>query len=249
MIHSTASFLGIAALYLAALVLILTGQRSWMRFMLVLGTLLNALFLVKHSVLCGVFIGNSLLDPVFFLPFAVSLILAVIAGPQFDEKPPFFCAVLLLLAMVLFAVSYPKGIIPPAANKSGSSPFLFFLTENIAYAFFGLAGAMSLCSVDNEKRIRLFRKLTILGFIIFSIAQVVGAYWSFIGWGHPFMWGARHLSSAAVWLFFAALIHMRFLGRFTIPERWMNVIGGFIAMFVVYSHLVMEMGIHRIGVK
>ncbi len=249
MIHSTVSFLLVAACHLTALGFLVSHRYRPARLFIFAGALFNGHFLIQHSLLCGVFIGNALLDPVFFLPFAASLILGVSLEMHAAAKEAMAGALLLLTAMAVFAIFYPKGIIPPAANKSGPFPFLFFLTENIAYAFFGLVGAMSLCSRDEGRSNRLFRRMIIMGFISFSIAQVVGACWSFIGWGHPFMWGARHLSSAAVWLFFAALIHMRFLGRFTIPERWMNVIGGFLSMFVVYSHLVMEMGIQRIGVK
>jgi hypothetical protein len=61
------------------------------------------------------------------------------------------------------------------------------------------------------------------------------------------MWGSRHLSSAAVWLFYGALIHMRLLSSFVIPERWLAVFGGSLAVYIAYSHLVFEMGIQRIG--
>jgi len=43
-----------------------------------------------------------------------------------------------------------------------------------------------------------------------SAAQVVGAYWAYLGWATPLHWSARHLQSASLWCFYAALLHLRY---------------------------------------
>ncbi len=247
MTHSTPFFLILVFLYAAACLLYWGGWFRMGRGFLVAAALLNAFFLIHHSVITGVFIGNALLDPPFFIPFAIAVILIIIPVPKDMTVRAMGLALVFLISIVLFAAYYPKGIIPPAPNKSGIWSFLFFLTENCAYALFGLSGILVVLSGSGKGMGRTVRRLVIIGFISFSIAQVVGAYWSFLGWGHPFMWGSRHISSASVWLIYAALIHMRFLNSFIIPERWLTAAGGAFSMYIVYSHLVFEMGIHRVG--
>jgi len=237
----------IAVVYAAALLGCLTDRGRVCTVFLSLGALLNAVFLVHHSAFTGVFIWNSLVDPAFFLPFTVVLAILFIAaklGKPCREMSP---AILFLLATTVFAAWYPKGIVPPAGNKTGTWPFLFFVFENAAYGLFGLSGALALSFSKEEVRWKTLRRTIVTGFVFYSIAQVVGALWSFQGWGHPFMWGSRHLSSAAVWLFYGALIHMRLLSSFVIRERWLAIAGGCLAVYIAYSHLMYEMGLQRIG--
>lgn len=215
--------------------------------LLAMGILLNSAFLIHHSVITGVFIANALVDPVFFIPFMIALVLMILLNRSGLPPGTMIGAFLLLIAAALFAAFYPKGIIPPAPNKSGIWAFLFFISENCAYALFGLSAAVLISSADHDRMVAIVRRLVILGFLLFSLAQVTGALWAFLGWGHPFMWGGRHLSSAAVWLFYIALIHLRYLPARGNRERRLTLAGGLLALFIVYSHLVLEMGIHRIG--
>jgi ABC-type transport system involved in cytochrome c biogenesis permease subunit len=247
MIHTPWFFGLIAILYAAALLFCLMGRSRGCTIFLSLGALLNAAFLVHHSLFTGVFISNALVDSVFFKPFTIVLAILYLSVKTEGSRRGVGSGILFLLAATVFAVFYPKGIIPPAANKTGVCPFLFSVFENVAYGLFGLSAVLALLFPKEEILLKSLRRTIVTGFIFFSIAQVVGALWSFQGWGHPFMWGARHLSSAAVWLFYGALIHMRILSSFVIPERQLAVAGGALAVYITYSHLISEMGIHRIG--
>jgi hypothetical protein len=247
MTHTLYFFLFMMALYAGALLMHICRRHTGGQFLLATGILLNLIFLIDHAVITGVFVWNALVDPVFFLPFVIALLILILPDSRNMPRPAVGSALLLLIAATLFAAFYPKGIIPPAANKSGISPFLFFVFENCAYALFGLSGVLAAVLSDNRALARTVRRLLVLGFISFSIAQVVGGIWSFLGWGHPFMWGSRHLSSAVVWLIYAALIHMRFASSFIIPERWFTTAGGLLSLYIVYSHLIFEMGIRRVG--
>lgn len=236
----------LAVLYLISWRMRVRGRQAAAKAILAAGALLNALFLIDHAVVSRVLIGNSLFDPPFFIPLLLAAVLLAIGRADLPRRATAM-TFLLLAGATVFAAFYPKGIIPPAANKTGAWPFLFFLFENLAYVLFAVSGALAAGARWEPSMIRRVRRLVILGFISFSIAQVVGAAWSFLGWGHPFMWGSRHMTSAAVWLFYAALIHMRFLRSFAIPERWLTASAGLLAVWVAYSHLVLEMSIQRIG--
>lgn len=247
MTHTTWFFWLIAVLYAFSLLSCLWGRSRPCSVFLVLGALLNAAFLIRHASFTGVFVWNSLVDSVFFIPFTVVAAILFLAAKRKHPCRGISPAIVFLLATVIFAAFYPKGVIPPAANKTGVWPFLFFVFENAAYGLFGLSALLALSFSKEEILMKTLHRTIVTGFIFFSIAQVVGALWSFLGWGHPFMWGSRHLSSAAVWLFYAAMIHMRLLSSFVVPERWLAVAGGSLAVYIAYSHLVFEMGLERIG--
>lgn len=247
MTHAFYFFLIIITLYVGAFLMYIRRHYAITKILVAAGALLNAGFLIDHAAITGIFIWNSLVDPAFFIPFVIALLVLLLPDTRniscWNISLPF----LFLIAWTFFATFYPKGIIPPAANKTGIYPFLFLFFENCAYALFGLSGILTIASFNNEGFAKTVRRLVVLGFVSFSVAQVVGAMWSFLGWGHPFMWGPRHLSSAAVWLIYAALIHIRFLSSFTISERWLTMASGLFATYIVYSHLVFEMGIPRVG--
>jgi hypothetical protein len=247
MTHTVCFFLAIIALYVGACLLHIWQHRKTGKVLLALGASLNAAFLIDHSTITGFFVWNALVDPVFFIPFVIAMLLLLLPGANNMPRWSLVLAFLYLVATTLFAALYPKGVIPPAANKTGLTPFLFFFFENCAYALFGLSGILTVASSGIEGSTKMIRRLVILGFVSFSIAQVVGALWSFLGWGHAFMWGSRHLSSAAVWLVYAAVIHMRFLSSFVISERGLTMASGLFTLYIAYSHLLFEMGIPRAG--
>ncbi len=247
MTHSSFFFPFLAAVYAVAWIVFLRGGTPAARRLVLFGALFNAVFLIRHSLIAGVFIANALVDPVFFIPFMIAAVFFVVLRRGDLPRMTMNAAFILVIAATLFAAFYPKGIIPPAPNKGGTWAFLFFLSENCAYALFGMSAALAAFCADDKRVTAVVRRLVILGFLLFSMAQVTGAVWAFLGWGHPFMWGGRHLSSAAVWLIYIALIHMRYLPAFVIRERWVTLAGGLLALYIVYSHLVLEMGIHRIG--
>lgn len=247
MTHTFYFFLVMIALYIGGYLM-----HAWQRYkagkaLVAVGAFLNASFLIDHATIAGFFIWNALVDPVFFIPFVIALTLLLLPDTGNLSRRTLGLAFLFLVAATLFAALYPKGVIPPAANKTGISPFLFFVFENCAYALFGLSGILTLASSGNDGSARTVRPLVVLGFVSFSLAQVVGALWSFLGWGHPFMWGSRHLSSATVWLIYSALIHMRFLSSFVLSEHRLTTASGLLTLYIAYSHLISEMGIPRVG--
>jgi ABC-type transport system involved in cytochrome c biogenesis permease subunit len=240
-------FLVIMGIYLGAFLLYSRQRMAWGNVLMIMGILGNVAFLFQHACVGEILVGNALVDPPFFIPLIIAVALLLIPEIKAVSKLSLGLSFALLMAVIFFAFLYPKGVIPPAPNKSGLWPFLFFLFENTAYAIFGLSLVLSIVLKDRIVLSKAIRRFIVLGFISFSIAQVVGAIWAFLGWGHPFMWGPRHLSSATVWLIYAAVIHMRFISSFIIPERWLVIWGGLLSLYIVYSHLIFEMGIPRVG--
>ena len=66
------------------------------------------------------------------------------------------------------------------------------------------------------------------GFVFYSISQVAGAIWADMGWGHPFHWADRHLFSASLWCYYAAYLHLTFVGKWDVRKRAWVTMGGFL---------------------
>jgi Na+/phosphate symporter len=247
MTHTPYFFPIMTALYIGGLVLHIGRRHAAAKVLVMIGVFLNISFLVRHATITKVLIWNALVDPVFFIPLVIGVTVLFLCKNEKTSTRSLGLVFLFLIGATFFAAFYPKGVIPPAANKTGLAPFLFFFFENSAYALFGASGVLAITSSRSESSVKIARRLAVLGFISFSVAQVVGALWSFLSWGHPFMWGSRHLSSAAVWLIYAALIHMRFLSSSSVSERGLTMASALVAIYIAYSHLVFELGMPRIG--
>ncbi len=94
------------------------------------------------------------------------------------------------------------------------------VTSFFSYALFTVAatsGAMYLIKYGREElsRLRTFQEIiyrsTLWGFIFFSLSMTLGAIWAYLAWGRYWLWEAKTISSMLLWLYFAGLIHTRFL--------------------------------------
>ncbi|HQL83891.1 MAG TPA: cytochrome c biogenesis protein CcsA, partial [Spirochaetota bacterium] len=86
------------------------------------------------------------------------------------------------------------------------------------------------------------------GFVLYSVAQVTGAIWCYLGWGNTFQWGPRHMSSASLWLVYAAFLHLRFIPGWSGRRRaWFAVAASAAVLGLTWSSYLHEMTFPRIG--
>ena len=215
------------------------------RAALVAGFLLQSLYLAGRGWLGGVFIANPIVEGPFLLPWclaAVSLLRCI------DRSEADLGGMLALVVIFsLFALFYPKGMIPPTPKKLTPWAIGFFLSESMSHALFYISALFALQSLIARKRPTAYFPWLAWGFVIYTVAQVTGAVWSFVGWGNTFSWGARHLGSAAVWLFFAAALHLPLIAGWKTKGALMAVVGGLLVFYVSYSGYIREMQFLRVG--
>jgi hypothetical protein len=214
------------------------------------GFILYTLFIVSRGWLTGIFLVNGLVEGVYFMPWVMALIISSLSlfSNDYDYKREIMTAVLPLLCLSLFAVYYPKGLIPPTPNKLTIWAYIFFIAEAGGHAFFYLGGWFAAIAVVKKKRTVDFHQILLWGFILFSISQVSGAVWAFLGWGSPFRWGTRHLQSAVIWCYYAAYLHLRFLKAWSDVQRMLYAIAGSIVTGVCsFGSYLHEMNFPRIG--
>jgi hypothetical protein len=215
------------------------------RIVLAVGFLLQSLYLLGRGWLGDVFIPNPMLEGPFLLPWC----LAVIALARSLAKPDkrMGGAMGLVAVFSLFSLFYAKGMIPPTPKKLSAWAILFFLSESLAHALFYTGALVALLSLVRRERSNDYFLWLVWGFITYTVAQVTGAIWCFVGWGNTFSWGSRHLASAAIWTFFAASLHLPFISGWKSKSAVMAVAGGLLVCYLSYSGYLAEMRFARIG--
>jgi ABC-type transport system involved in cytochrome c biogenesis permease subunit len=102
--------------------------------------------------------------------------------------------------------------------------------------------------LHRREEARFFDSFIIWGFIFYSIAQVTGAIWCYSGWATLFNWSSRHLQSAAIWCFYAAYMHLRFLPVWDMKKKAGFSIAGFtLVLFLSTLGYFNEMNMPRLG--
>lgn len=213
------------------------------RLFLAAGLVFQLCGLIARGWLGGVFLANPIMEAPYLLPACLTL-LALIPRPVDRRQAVLTALAALALAFLLF---FPRGMIPPTPRKTTILAALFFLTEGAAYALF-IAGAGLAGLQLAQRKATGFHSFVVWGFVVFSASQIIGAMWSFQGWGVTFMWGPRHLSTAAIWVIYAAYLHLRFLPRWSEKKRALFALAAALLVILVsYGHSLHEMNFPRIG--
>ncbi|MBE0426157.1 MAG: cytochrome c biogenesis protein CcsA [Nitrospirae bacterium] len=216
-------------------------------FLFITAFVLHTISQISRGWFIGIFTPNAIFEGVFFLPWCLAFL--VLGLRLFiKDRDLGYTALILILFLSLIALIYPKGIFPPSPKvKTIFSP-LFHFSEILAHAFFGLGAWFSLLYLQGKENARIFHSMVIWGFIFYSIAQVVGAIWCYLGWANLFNWSDRHMQSATVWCFYAAFLHLRFLPAWDMKKKALFSLAGFILLlFFSYSSHFSEMNMLRLG--
>ena len=201
-------YLPAAAAYAAVLLLSALRRRRAARWALCAAVALHAAFLAARALALGAPSLNAVFEEQVFLPFCLAVIALWLRGSRRDGEATALAVA--AAAAALLVLPLDKGVIPPSPKSASGLVPLFFFCEILAHALF-IAAAVLACRRRGEPSLAPAHRLAVWGFVIFSVAQVSGAAWCYLGWSVPFQWSFRHLHSAAIWCVYAAYIHLRFL--------------------------------------
>ncbi len=128
--------------------------------------------------------------------------------------------ILIVLASLLFALYSEKGIYPVPIVLKTRWFEVHVVTSFFSYALFTIAATSGAFYLLMEKkgppsRLRALQEIiyrsALWGFFLFSLSMTFGAIWAYLAWGRYWLWEPKTLSSMVLWLYFAGLIHTRFL--------------------------------------
>jgi ABC-type transport system involved in cytochrome c biogenesis permease subunit len=199
----------VAAAYAAALAFFIWKRRRPGLCALLAAFVLHFLFMDARALWLSSFNSGAVFEGQVFLPFCLAGISLWLWAKRRDEEAAAVAAA--GAAMALLSLPIDKGVIPPSPKSASLLVPVFFFCEIAAHALFIAAAVLAGLRRGQGAFFPRAHRLAVWGFVLFSVAQVSGAAWCYLGWSVPFQWGFRHLYSAAIWCFYANYIHLRFL--------------------------------------
>jgi ABC-type transport system involved in cytochrome c biogenesis permease subunit len=239
-------YVPVAAAYAASILLRLMKKRHPALAALLTAFALHAAFLAARSFSFGFFNSGAILEEQVFLPFCLAGIGLWLWASRRDEEAAALATVAAVFALLSLLIN--KGAIPPSPKSGSLLVPLFFSCEILAHALFIAAATLACLRFKEGTFFPNAHRLAIWGFILYSVAQVSGATWCYLGWSVPFQWSFRHLHSAAIWCFFANYIHLRFLSFWSDRRKavYLAVGAALVAAYLVALQFA-EAGQLRIG--
>ena len=214
--------------------------------LLIFGYVLYSLYLAGRGWITGVFIPNQMFDAPFLFPWCFATL--IIAYKIFVKDDRWGLIFLPLFFFLLIAFWYVKGIIPPTPNKLTLWAPAFFFTETFAHASFYCGAIFAAAGLIGTGEPDAFHNFVIWGFISYCVAQVTGAIWCYLGWGNTFQWVPKHMGSTAIWLVYAAYLHLRFIPGWNTSRRsWFAIAAAVISFLINASYYIKELSFPRIG--
>lgn len=223
-----------AGAYAGSLLFYLLKRSGICNRLLVLGFGVQTAGLIANCWRWGIFSLDGVFNGALFLPWCLAFLALIFVGRgRRQDAASMSWPVTLSMLMTL---ALPVQIPPPGPFTATWSSPMFFFFEVLAVACFLAGGWFAWRQLRRGDGDMLFNGLAIWGFILYSLAQVVGAVWSYLGWGAAFHWGERHLQSAAIWCLYCGYLHTGFDPSFDIRKkaRW-ALSGALVVLVVAYA--------------
>ncbi|MEZ4600818.1 MAG: cytochrome c biogenesis protein CcsA [Syntrophotaleaceae bacterium] len=228
---SSMLFNAAAGVYVGSLLFYLFRRITVSLWLLAGGFALHTVSQILRCWRWGMFSLDGVFNGALFLPWCLALLglLLWLKGRRQEGASLSWLTAL----SILITLALPVDIPPPGPFTATWSSPMFFLLEVAAIALFLAGGWFAWRQLRLRNGDMLFDQLAIWGFIFYSLAQVVGAVWSYLGWGGPFHWGERHLQSAAIWCLYCGYLHTHFDRSFDIRNKARWAFGGGVIVLVV----------------
>jgi len=222
-------------LYAGATLAYLARMKRAGTILIFMGITLNTGFLAMQGFVGGDWYFALTVNELLALPAFEAMIVLYLFRTEQDASGRIVAIALVLCSLAAF-IPVPEKALPSVKEQVLVAP-LFFLTEAISMAFFSAGIFMALAELivccDTGRAIR---QCILWGFVVFTLSQVLGAVWAFIGWSYPFSWSARHLASASTWCLYAAILHAPYMRLSRRLYALLVAMGLLPISFIVFHH-------------
>ena len=221
--------------YLCGAIASVKGYTNWSRSFIAAGFGCNMLALISRGYVAGQWYFYPIAEEVYALPAAIALVAFTLLHRPGKNGRGLILIPLVMTSLAAVVTPY-EDVILTIKGMTITSP-LFFLTESASTALFLIAGMLALDTrLNGSDNDYLTGRLIMWGFIMFTVCQILGAVWAFLGWSYPFSWSTRHLLSTSIWCLYAALLHIHLIGLCR-NTRALLAIGGIIPIvYMIYHH-------------
>jgi ABC-type uncharacterized transport system permease subunit len=233
------AFLIAIGFYLLGLIFYLFGRHTISLCAFLIGFISHTLFQLSRGLYWGIWLPNSIFDFTYFLPWMMAAIGVV--GRFFirneDLKKTINSLIVPVCLFSLLALIIPREISAHLGPKQETIfAALYYSIDNIALSCFVLGAWFAIFHLRGKDQGKMFNSFLIAGFIFYSISQVIGAYWAYLGWALPMHWSTRHLQSASLWCYYAAVLHLRYFPTWNSKhESWFALAGALLLLCFVHG--------------
>jgi hypothetical protein len=225
-----------AGAYAGSLLFLALGKKRFSLALLCFGFAAHTCSILIRGWHFGIFSPMNMVSEQYFLPWCLAAMTLWWKGRK-NHSAGCLTNIVPICFLMIIAMFLPGLTLPPSPQSSTIFAFLFFFSEVIAHALFLLGGWHALLFLSQGSGEQTFNRCAIWGFILYSIAQVIGAAWSWLGWAVPFHWSERHLITAALWCFYCAYLHLRFSPRWSSKGKaWLALCGAVFTFVFTYSY-------------
>lgn len=162
---------------------------------------------------------EGVFNATFFLPWCLASLIILLWYQQKKHRQVVLSALIPLSALIVPVVLWPPACHHPNPFTPSWTAHLFFVFEGLATGCFILSGWLAILFLRRQVDTPLFNRYAIWGFVFYSITQLTGLAWTYLGWGGLFHWGTRHMHSAALWCCYCSYLHMTFVKGFDQQQK------------------------------
>lgn len=233
----TLLFQGAAVVYLLALLFYVFKQYRWAGWTVTLGLLVHT---TSQTIRCwryGFFTLEGAFHAGFFLPWCLAALIVVAWQRNKRQDHHILSALWPLVVVSALVIIIPPTCHNPTPFTPTWSAYLFFIFESLAHACFIMSGWLAVQFLLQRHPQAPFHAYAVWGFVCFSLAQLAGCAWTYLGWGGLFRWGTRHMHSAALWCFYCSYLHTAYLKGFGLRNKARFALAGTLIALVLFYAL------------
>lgn len=215
-------YLSMGLYALAALLLILRrdGIAGQVRLILAAGFALHTVSLLSYTVLCGFIPMHARTQNCLPRTWGMAALMIFLL-PKLKDR--LLLGNIILGILILCAVGLPLPLAGEMSVREGflaPGPFFWFHLYDASVVIFTYCFSLSLTLLlkpadlpasDTAELQRSVRSSALWGFIFFTFAQIAGSIWAVRDFGDYWHWKPMHLISVAVWMFYAGMVHVRWI--------------------------------------
>ncbi len=202
---------------------------------LCLGFLLHTGYTVSAGHLPGIFLALQVFEDPSYMPWAASLVICV---NRFRDRSDegWSLAVVVPLVFAIVALLTPRSMSYFGPNKLTAWATFYFVTEFFSHASFFVGAVLAALFLAGKAREGSYHRCLVWGFVAYTVSHVVGSIWCFLGWAATFQWVHVHLKAAALWVFYANYLHLRYLPSWNERNRaWYAAAGAILLAACRYA--------------
>jgi ABC-type transport system involved in cytochrome c biogenesis permease subunit len=204
-------------------------------FLFMLSLIVYKIIVYKHFPVTGLF------ETLSFYVFCIVFLNLFIknAHPQYYNLSNIYCAILLAFCLML---GTKKSAFTPDALNTVLFP-LHVVFSFISYAFF----TSSFFLVISKSSTKKILDMNYLGFVTFTIGLWTGGIWAYKAWGAYFLYSIKEIFSFVLWVYFASVIHIRFIKDREKLLKLSTIIGFAIVIFTYLGIGIFMKNTHSLG--